>query len=65
VVEGGWRALFAGVGICAGCLAWGMIAAAGLGALFRRPGMVRALDRLTGGVLIAFGVKLVLDARRI
>lgn len=32
--------------------------------MLRRPGIVRALDRLTGGVLIAFGLKLLLDARR-
>lgn len=35
-----------------------------LAAALRRPGIVCALDRLTGGVLIAFGLKLVLDARR-
>ena len=32
-VEGGRRAFLAGIGICAGCLAWGLIAAFGLGAL--------------------------------
>ncbi|WFL76861.1 LysE family translocator [Altererythrobacter arenosus] len=32
-VEGGRRALQAGLGIAAGCLGWGLIAAAGLGAL--------------------------------
>lgn len=35
-----------------------------LAAMLRRPGIVRALDRITGGVLIAFGLKLVLDSRR-
>lgn len=32
-VEGGRRALMAGLGICAGCLLWGAIAALGLGSL--------------------------------
>jgi threonine/homoserine/homoserine lactone efflux protein len=32
-VEGGRRALMAGLGICAGCLIWGAIAAFGLGSL--------------------------------
>lgn len=32
-VEGGRRALMAGLGICAGCLIWGAIAALGLGSL--------------------------------
>jgi len=35
-----------------------------LAAMLRRPSVVRALDRITGGVLIAFGLKLVLDAER-
>lgn len=35
-----------------------------LAATLRRPSVVRALDRLTGGVLIAFGLKLVLDPNR-
>ena len=32
-VEGGRRALMAGLGICAGCLVWGALAALGLGSL--------------------------------
>ncbi|MFD4839019.1 LysE family translocator [Achromobacter sp. NPDC058515] len=32
-VEGGRRALMAGLGVCAGCLIWGAIAALGLGSL--------------------------------
>jgi len=32
-IEGGRRALMAGLGICAGCLLWGAIAAFGLGSL--------------------------------
>jgi len=35
-----------------------------LAAALRRPGVVRAIDRVTGGVLIVFGLKLVLDVRR-
>ena len=29
-----------------------------LGKLLRRPALTRALDRVTGGVLVAFGVRL-------
>lgn len=35
-----------------------------LAAVLRRPSIMRALDRITGGVLIAFGLKLVLEAKR-
>lgn len=41
-----------------------IVATQPLATTLRRPGVVRALDRLTGGVLIAFGVKLVWEARR-
>lgn len=35
-----------------------------LGRLLRRAAVVRALDRMTGGVLIAFGLRLALESRR-
>lgn len=35
-----------------------------LSAVLRRPAVVRRIDRLTGGVLIAFGAALLLDDRR-
>ena len=39
-------------------------AARPIAGLFRRPGVVTWLDRVTGGVFMAFGVRLVLEARR-
>jgi threonine/homoserine/homoserine lactone efflux protein len=35
-----------------------------LGRLLRRAAVVRALDRVTGGILIAFGLRLALESRR-
>lgn len=39
-------------------------AAAPLGRLLRRPGAVTAMDRLTGGVFVAFGLKLAASSAR-
>lgn len=57
--------LLAGVHVVLGML-WfaGIILGGGaLGARLRNPGFVRWTDRVTGGVLVGFGVKLALDAR--
>lgn len=56
--------LLAGVHVVLGML-WfaGIILGGGaLGARLRNPGFVRWTDRVTGGVLVGFGVKLALDA---
>ena len=39
-------------------------AARPISGLFRRPGVVTWLDRVTGGVFMAFGLRLVLESRR-
>jgi Putative threonine efflux protein len=57
--------LLAGVHVVLG-MTWfaGIILGGGaLGSRLGRPGFVRWIDRVTGGVLIGFGVKLALDAR--
>jgi len=58
--------LLAAIHALEGILWFGLLIAATqpLAAALCRPGIARALDRITGGVLIAFGLKLVLDARR-
>ena len=48
-------------------LAWFAILIAAtipLGRLLRRPALTRALDRLTGGVLVGFGVRLAASSGR-
>ncbi len=58
-------ALLAGVHCVLG-LTWFTILIAGstaLGARLRTPRFVRGIDRVTGGVLVAFGAKLALDTR--
>jgi threonine/homoserine/homoserine lactone efflux protein len=63
-VEGGRRAFLAGVGICAGCLAWGLIAAFGLGALLAASEVAYAALRWAGAAyLLYLGGRMVLNAR--
>jgi threonine/homoserine/homoserine lactone efflux protein len=57
-VEGPRRATFAGVGICLGCLTWGIAVAAGLGALFAISHFAYNVLRILGGAyLIYLGCK--------
>jgi threonine/homoserine/homoserine lactone efflux protein len=48
-----------------GALWFAALIAAGrpLGQMLRQPALLRALDRITGGVFLAFGIKLALDDR--
>ncbi|EWY39761.1 threonine transporter RhtB [Skermanella stibiiresistens SB22] len=63
-VEGGRRAFLAGVGVCVGCLAWGLIAAFGLGALLAASETGYAILRWAGaGYLLYLGGRMVLGAR--
>ena len=69
-VEGPRRAMFAGLGICTGCLAWGILVSAGLGAVFAVAfwGTAVVVGHWCGilAVLIAFGSfwrKLTLEER--
>lgn len=63
-VEGGRRAFLAGLGICAGCLAWGVIAALGLGALLAASEAAYTALRWAGAAyLLWLGARMVLGAR--
>jgi len=58
-------ALLAGLHVVMG-LVWSSLLIAAtvpLSGLLQKPAVVRALDRITGGVFIAFGLRLVLDRR--
>jgi len=58
-VEGPRRAMFAGVGICMGCLTWGVAVATGLGALFAVSHFAYNVLRILGGCyLIYLGCKI-------
>jgi len=61
----GWSVLLASIHNVLGLIWFAALVVATkplLGAL-RRPGVMRWLDRLTGGLFLAFGLKLALDAR--
>ncbi|KAG1404629.1 hypothetical protein G6F59_012623 [Rhizopus arrhizus] len=58
-VEGGRRALMAGLGICAGCLLWGAIAAFGLGSLLAVSSLAYDTLRICAAVYLFYlGAKL-------
>jgi len=58
-VEGGRRALLAGVGICLGCLVWGLAVAVGLGGLLAVSRLAYTILRVIGALyLIYLGVRL-------
>jgi threonine/homoserine/homoserine lactone efflux protein len=60
-VEGPRRAMLAGVGVCCGCLLWGLAASVGLGALLAASQLAYTVLRAVGaGYLIFLGVKLLL-----
>lgn len=59
-VEGRWTALRAGLGVTAGLLAWGMVAALGLGAVFAASQTAYTVLRWVGGAyLIWLGLRLI------
>jgi threonine/homoserine/homoserine lactone efflux protein len=63
-VEGGRRAFLAGVGVCAGCLAWGVVAALGLGALLAASEAAYVALRWAGAAyLLWLGARMILGAR--
>ncbi|MGY6269813.1 LysE family translocator [Achromobacter denitrificans] len=58
-VEGGRRAFMAGLGICAGCLVWGAIAAFGLGSLLLVSALAYDALRICAALYLFYlGVKL-------
>ncbi len=64
-VEGGRRALMAGLGIAAGCLAWGVVAAFGLGSLLLVSTLAYDALRICAALYLFYlGVKLLWGARR-
>ena len=63
-VEGGRRALMAGLGIAAGCLAWGVVAAFGLGSLLLVSTLAYDTLRICAALYLFYlGVKLLWGAR--
>ena len=58
-VEGERRAILAGVGVCLGCLVWGLAVAVGLGGLLAVSRMAYTLLRIAGAAyLIYLGIRL-------
>jgi len=63
--EGPRRALLAAMGIALGCLGWGLLVGAGLGALLAASQVAYDLLRWTGAIyLFALGVKLIRSPRQ-
>ena len=63
--EGPRRSLLAGLGICAGCMAWGVIVALGLGVLLTASELAYTLLKWAGAAyLVYLGVKLIASPRR-
>jgi threonine/homoserine/homoserine lactone efflux protein len=58
-VEGPRHAMFAGLGICTGCLAWGILVSAGLGAVFAVSNLAYQIVRISGAIyLVYLGIRL-------
>jgi threonine/homoserine/homoserine lactone efflux protein len=63
-VEGSRRALAAGLGVCLGCLGWGIVVAVGLGALLAVSETAYAVLRWAGAAyLIYLGAQMILGTR--
>lgn len=63
-VEGPRRAMLAAIGIAMGCLAWGAVVAAGLGAVLAASELAYALLRWAGAAYLLFlGIKLITQPR--
>ena len=62
--EGPRRAFFAGLGICLGCLVWGLIVALGLGILLETSVLAYTILRWVGAAyLLYLGIQLILSRR--
>src|SRR5215469_7266081 len=62
-VEGRKQAMLAGVGICCGCLLWGVAASFGLSAVLAVSGFAYNLLRIVGAIYLGYlGIKLVIRA---
>jgi threonine/homoserine/homoserine lactone efflux protein len=64
-VEGSGRAVLAGLGVCCGVLVWGLVAAAGLGAVLSASELAYTALRIAGACyLLYLGAVILRDARR-
>jgi threonine/homoserine/homoserine lactone efflux protein len=64
-VEGPRRALLAGVGVCCGCLIWGLAVSVGLGTLLAASRLAYTVLRIGGACYLIFlGVKMLLRKHR-
>jgi threonine/homoserine/homoserine lactone efflux protein len=64
-VEGPRRAMFAGLGICTGCLAWGILVSAGLGAVFAVSNLAYQILRIAGAIYLFYlGVRLLFQREK-
>jgi threonine/homoserine/homoserine lactone efflux protein len=64
-VEGPRRAMFAGLGICTGCLAWGILVSAGLGAVFAVSNLAYQIVRIAGAIYLFYlGIRLLLQREK-
>jgi threonine/homoserine/homoserine lactone efflux protein len=62
-VEGGKQAMRAGIGICFGCLLWGVAASFGLSALLAASGFAYSVLRIIGAIYLGYlGIKLLIRA---
>ena len=62
-VEGGKQAILAGIGICFGCLLWGVAASFGLSALLAVSGFAYKVLRIVGAIYLGYlGIKLLIRA---
>jgi threonine/homoserine/homoserine lactone efflux protein len=62
-VEGGKQAMLAGIGICFGCLLWGVAASFGLSALLAVSGFAYKVLRIVGATYLGYlGIKLIIRA---
>jgi threonine/homoserine/homoserine lactone efflux protein len=64
-VEGPRRAMFAGLGVCTGCLAWGILVSAGLGAVFAVSNLAYQIVRISGAIYLFYlGIRLLFQSEK-
>jgi len=64
-IEGPRRAMFAGLGVCTGCLAWGILVSAGLGAVFAVSNLAYQIVRIAGAsYLFYLGLRLLFQREK-
>jgi threonine/homoserine/homoserine lactone efflux protein len=64
-VEGPRRAMFAGLGVCTGCLVWGILVSAGLGAVFAASNLAYQIVRISGAIYLFYlGIRLLFQREK-